>query len=217
MADITIKHLLDQALELLQDSVDRDQFDYPDLVNWYNFGQRLLVAYLPDANAVIDVMKLASGAKQSLPARGLGLINIYRNMGTDGLTPGAAITGVSLEAVKAFDLNWSTATEVQEILNYMQDPVDKTFFYNSPPSDGTGYIEYEFGQVPPIAVYDAGGVWENLMVGVHEKYVDSLLNYILHRCYEKDTDFPGNLERSMHHRSMFYESAGLPSPGSQPG
>lgn len=215
MADITIKHLLDQALELLQDGVDRDQFDYPDLVNWYNFGQRLLCAYLPDANAVVDVMKLAPGTRQSLPARSLGLINIYRNMGTDGLTPGVAITATSILALSMFDANWSTVAQVEAALNYMQDPADKTIFYVSPPSDGTGYIEYEFGQVPPIAVYDTDGVWENLAVGVHEKYVDSLLNYILHRCYEKDTDFPGNLERSMHHRGLFYESAGMPSPGAQ--
>ena len=215
MADITIKHLLDQALELLQDVVDRDQFDYPDLINWYNFGQRLLVAYLPDANAVIDVMKLAFGSKQSIPPRALGLINIFRNMGTDGETSGSSIMRTAIEVIKTFDLNWAMATPTQEIDNFMQDPVDKTVFYTYPPSDGTGYIELEFGQVPPIAVYDAGGVWENLMVGVHEKYVDSLLNYIIYRCYGKDTDFPGSLERSVHYREMFFESAGIPSPQSQ--
>ena len=214
MADITIKHLLDQVLELVQD-VARDQFDYPDLINWYNFGQRLLVAYLPDANAVIDVMKLASGARQSLPVRSLGLINVHRNMGTDGLTPGTAIIRSSVEAIKAFDLGWSSATPAAVIINFMQDPVDKTNFYTYPPSDGTGYVEIEFGQVPPIAVYDAGGEWENLMVGVHEKYVDSLLNYILHRSYDKDTDFPGNLERSGFHLDLFYSSAGLQNPGKQ--
>lgn len=214
MADITIKHLLDQALEILQD-VGRDQFDYPELINWYNFGQRLLVAYLPDANALIEVMKLAPGSRQSLPARSLGLVNIYRNMGTDGQTPGAAIIPSTIEAMKAFDLNWAMATAAAAISNFMRDPIDKTNFYVYPPSDGTGYIEYEFGQVPPIAVYDAGGVWENLMVGVHEKYVDSLLNYILHRSYDKDTDFPGNLERSGYHLDLFYSSAGLQNPGKQ--
>ena len=216
MADITIKHLLDQALELLQDAVDRDQFDFPDLINWYNFGQRLLVSYLPDANALIETMKLAVGSRQSLPARALGLINIQRNMGTDGLTPGPAIIRTTLEALKAFDLNWSSVTPAEVIINFMQDPADKTNFYVSPPSDGTGYVELEFGQVPPIAVYDAGGAWENLMVGVHEKYVDSLLNYILHRSYDKDTDFPGNLERSGYHLDLFYSSAGLQNPGKQP-
>jgi len=215
MADITIKHLLDQTLELLQDAVDRDQFDFPDLINWYNFGQRLLVSYLPDANALIDVMKLASGSKQSLPARSMGLINVYRNMGTDGLTPGPAITPTSIQAMEAFDLNWVTTTEAAVIINFMQDPVDKTNFYTYPPSNGSGYIELEYGQVPPIAVYDAGGLWENLMVGVHEKYVDSLLNYILHRSYDKDTDFPGNLERSGFHLDLFYSSAGLQNPGKQ--
>lgn len=212
MADITIKHLLDQALELLQD-VDTDQFEYSTLIDWYNFGQRLIVSYIPDANAVVDTMKLASGSKQSIPVRGLGLINVYRNMGTDGETPGAAVIRATIEAVKAFDLNWAMATATSPVSNFMQDAMDKTIFYTYPPSDGTGYIELEFGQVPPIAVYDAAGVWENLMVGVHEKYIDSLLNYVLHRCYDKDTDFPGNLERSEYHRNMFYESAGIPSPG----
>ena len=214
MADITIKHLLDQGLELLQD-VDTDQFDYQELINWYNFGQRLLVGYLPDANALIDVIKLASGSRQSLPARAMGLINVYRNMGTDGLTAGPAITPATLNAMKAFDLNWESTTAAEVIINFMQDPVDKTNFYVYPPADGTGYVEIEFGQVPPIAVYDAGGVWENLMVGVHEKYVDSLLNYILHRSYDKDTDFPGNLERSGYHLDLFYSSAGLQNPGKQ--
>ena len=215
MADITIKHLLDQALELLQDAVDRDQFDFPDLINWYNFGQRLLVSYLPDANALIETMKLAAGSRQSLPVRAMGLVNIHRNMGTDGLTAGPALIRSTLGALNAFDLSWSTVTAVEVIQNFMQDPVDKTIFYVYPPSDGTGYIELEFGQVPPIAVYDAAGVWENLMVGVHEKYVDSLLNYILHRSYDKDTDFPGNLERSAYYLDLFYSSAGLQNPGKQ--
>lgn len=214
MADITIKHLLDQGLDILQDN-DRDGFDYPDLLNWYNFGQRLLVGYLPDANALVEIVKLAVGVRQSLPARSTGLVNVYRNMGADGLTPGPAITPSSIEMIKAFDLNWATATAAAVTNNFMRDPIDKNNFYVYPPSDGTGYIEYEFGQVPPIAVYDEPGVWESLMVGVHEKYVDSLLNYILYRSYDKDTDFPGNLERSGFHLDLFYSSAGLQNPGKQ--
>lgn len=214
MADITIKHLLDQVLELIQDIVT-DQFEYPALINWYNFGSRLLVAYQPDANAVIEALKLATGVKQSLPPRSLGLLNISRNMGTDGHTSGTAIIRSSVDVIKAFDLNWAQATPTQEISNFMPDPLNKTIFYNYPPSDGTGYVEVEFGQVPPIAVYDSGGLWEVLLVGVHEKYVDALLNYILHRCYDKDTDFPGNLERSENHRNRFFDSAGIPNPGKQ--
>jgi len=212
MANMTVRGLLDMVEVILQDA-DNDNWGLTELITWYNLSCRDCVIYAPEANPVIEPVKLAAAVKHSIPAGGLALINIIRNMGTDGLTPGEAIFPSTVKIVQSFDPSWNTATAAAVIQNFMPE-TDRTF-YSYPPGDGTGYVEMEYSKVPTAVAYDANGDWESAMVGVTDKYVTAVLNSILARAFSKDTDFPGNLERSADHERQFMQAVGAPIAAEQ--
>ena len=132
MANITVKSIIDLVAGFLQDkAADEEDRQWPesDLVSYYNIAAMKIVAASPEANATTRAVKLASGSKQSIPAAGQELLDIIRNMGTDGETEGEAVTRADLELIRAFDRNWSVATPDDVILNFMPDPDDPRTFY----------------------------------------------------------------------------------------
>lgn len=209
MANVTVKHLTDLAADILQDDESNEHWTLTKLVNWYNIAQRKVVQLRPDANPVIDAVKLASGVKQFLPARGMSFLSATRNMGTDGSTPGDAISMSSLDVIEAFDRSWITATAAATILNAMPDRINPAAFWVYPGSDGTPYIEIEFSQVPESVVYDAGGTWESNLVTVGEAFVNPVLNLTLSFAYQKDSDYPGNFQRSTYYYNLAMQDMGL--------
>jgi hypothetical protein len=211
MANVTVGHLVDMALEVLQDDqTTPEHWTKPNLLNWYNLGTRETVNLAPEANAFFESMKLASGVKQSMPANRIALIDVIRNMGVDGNTAGAGITKTDVGILTAYDRSWITATPSATIKNWA--PQSLTVFYVSPPSDGTTYVEIKAAAVPTIVSYDAGGVWESALVGVAERYVNAVLNWIVHRAYQKDSDYPGNDQRSRDFYNQFLLACGV-TPG----
>jgi len=211
MANVTVRHVIDVVAGILQDenSTQTDRsWPEDELIDYYNLEQRKIVSMAPAANPITEAIKLATGTKQSIPAKGIALINVIRNMGTDGLVPGMAITPTLESVIKSFDLNWSTRDSQETIWNIFPSNQDKTVFYNYPPSDGTGYIQIEFSQVPVTVVWDEDGDWENILVEVKEQYVNALFPGILARAYDKDTDFPGNAERAAGYDAEFMAEVG---------
>ena len=208
MANVTVKHILDMVEDHVQDE-DNDLWDIQDLLNWHNIGTRTIVSLDPKANSVIEAVKLVSGVKQVIPAGGIALVGVYRNMGSDGETSGRAITLTSVPSLSAFYPSWSTETATEAIYNFMPDPNNPTTYYNYPPSDGNGYVEIEYAKVPTIIVYDDDGDWESAQVGIKEGYIDQLMNYILYRAYGKDTDIPGNEAKSKVYYALFLQGMGI--------
>ena len=212
MANISKKHILDIILDQVQDE-DANLWSYDDLLNWENVGERTIVGLDPRANSKRSSILLASGVLQTIPASGIAFIRVIRNMGTDGATAGTGVTGTNIEAMTAFDPSWGTATAAAAIVNYMPDRNDSMVFYVYPPSDGTGYVEEEFSQVPSVTIYDEDGDWESAHVGIRENYVDPLINYIFHRAYGKDTDISGNKERAAEYHNLFLGAMGITKGG----
>ena len=206
MANITFLYVVGIVAEILQDESDSSAergWTEETLLDYVNLTQRRIVSLAPQANPITAIMKLASGTKQSIPSGGIALINVIRNIDTNGITPGMAITPSLKNIIAFYDLNWSIATPVQQIYNYMPSTADKTIFYNYPPSDGTGYVQLEFSQVPPIINYEEDGDWENALIGVKEQYIDALINGMLALAYKKDSDYPGNAERDATYEAAF--------------
>jgi hypothetical protein len=208
MANVTVGHLVDMAYEVLQDDPESpEHWTRENLVNWYNLGAAKTVALAPEANTIFESIKLAAGVKQSIPANRIVLIDVTRNMGVDGNTPGAGITKTDIRILTTYDRAWITATASAIIKNW--GPESLTTFFVSPPSDGTSYVEIKVAAVPTKVVYDAGDLWQTALVGVAEKYVDAVFNWMLYRAYQKDGDYPGNDQRSRDFYNQFLVSCGV--------
>jgi len=214
MASQTVRHIIDLAKDLLQDE-GNDRWEDDDLVNWYNASQRDIVTLRPDANPVIDAIKLASGTRQVIPARGVALIDVLRNMGTDGATPGNAVIKTDIETMKAFNLGWNSETAAAAINEWIM--ISPTQYYVSPPSDGTGYIEMVFSQIPEAVVWDEDGNWESNLIGVKENFVNATLYDILYFSFVRDTDVPSSDAKAMRYKNQFFTDLGItPQTGMTP-
>jgi len=210
MANVTMKYVIDLAAEQLIDA-GHNEWTVQKLVGWGNMGSRQIVSFVPKANAVVGPFKLAAGARQVLDPSGIMVIGATRNLGTDGKTPGNVVNETTVALLSQFSPGWAQETAAATIKDFAPDPANQAMFWVSPPSDGTTFIELTRSEVPTPIVWDSGGAWETARAGVSNEYVNTLLDYILFRAFGKDTDLPGNTERSKSHLSNYLNALGITS------
>ena len=172
-----------------------------ELLGWVNDAQRLIVLAQPNTNQVVVAKQLVAGTRQSIPADGWLLLDIYRNMGTNGTTPGNVVRQISRRVLDSFVPGWHSAAPTSAVTNYLFDVQDQTAFYVYPPNDGTGYLEINYSQNPvdmtlttPIDIFD---VMEPV-----------LLNYTLGMAYLKDAEYSGNAAVGQAYMSAFTAALG---------
>jgi len=209
MATVTIGHIIENLVQVALNDTEGDTWAQETLLDWANQGERDIVSLVPQANPVIESVQLSAGVKQTLPTGGIAFINVLRNMGTDGETPGRAITLTSLQALAVFAPNWSSETEVASIYNAMPDLKDPTTYHVSPPSDGTGYVELEYAKTPTPIDYDDEGSWKDSYLTIKENYYNALVNYILYRALSQDSGIQGTRQRALDAYGAFYRDLGL--------
>lgn len=199
--------------------LDTAKIRWPDAEKlvYLNAGQRQIVFFKPDAYVVNDVYSLVAGAKQSIPdgtssfqnaasatlKEGVALVKIVRNMGADGLTPGAIISPIGSDFLDSYNPDWHTESQVAAAKNYILNNEDPKRFYVTPPNNGTGYVEAIYSALPADVVTAA------TVITLADVYRDSLLNYVLFRCYDKDAAFsPLNAQRAAGKWNLFVTSLG---------
>jgi hypothetical protein len=129
-------------------------------------------------------------------------------MGTNGTTPGAAITPIGAEFYDEYNPDWHTDSQVAAVKNYIPNDDDPTRFYVYPPNTGTGYVEGIYSALPADVVAGAGPVY-TVAINLSDIYQDALRNYILFRCYAKDAALsPQNEKRALDHFNLFVQGLG---------
>lgn len=183
MGTITTASIIAKAGKLLQDTTGV-RWDSTELLGWLNSGQREMLIYKPNANVKTQSVKLAAGTRQSLPADAVQLIDVPRNMGTDGTTPGRAIRQTQRETLDATLPTWHSATASAVVKHFIFNPLDPKNFYVYPPqpASGQGSVEEVFGAVPPDAT-------SNGAISVDDIYETILLDYMLYRAFSKDSEY----------------------------
>ena len=198
---------------LASDIIDRAEDIYNDTANdriteavWMRFlndalKQTILVR--PDSYTITTTMQLASGTKQTLSSTAMRLIDIIRNMGTGGSTPGTPVFYVDRDVLDLALATWHSATEEDVIDNFWYDPKNPTVFYVSPPNTGNGYIEltYSILHAEITATGDS--------VALKDIFLNPLLSWCLYRAFLVDTDSEVNWSRAQHFYSDFYQSLGI--------
>ena len=88
-------------------------------------AQRDIVMRKPDAyTKSVSTVLTISECKQSLPSDAILLLDITRNMGTDGSTLGRVPTRIERPVLDQQWPNWMTDTGAAEVQNYMYDEKD---------------------------------------------------------------------------------------------
>lgn len=186
MATITVASILTKVSTILQDPTNI-RWPTDELILWLNDGQREVALYKPNAFVVNTAVICVAGTKQTLPAAAVSLIDVVRNMGTNGTTPGNSIRAVSREILDTQVPNWHASTASAVVKHFVYTPLDSKTFYVYPPqpASGQGYVELVYVAAPTDAV--SGGV-----ITLDDIYVTALISYILFRAYSKDAEYANN-------------------------
>ncbi len=183
MGTINSNTIISKAGKVLSD-VTGVRWDSAELLGWLNSGQREISIFKPNSNVKASVVQLVKGTRQSLPADAMQLIDVVRNMGTDGLVPGRSIRQTDRETLDSALPTWHAAKPSAVVKNYIFNPLDPKNYYIYPPqpATGQGFVELVHGAIPVDVV--ANGV-----IAIDDIYETVLLDYMLYRAFSKDSEY----------------------------
>ena len=183
MGTIIASSVIEKAQIILQDITGVRWPSATELLGWLNDGQREVVVYKPNAHVKNVAHQLSPGTRQTVPVDCVQLVDIVRNMGTTGTTPGRAIRIATREVLDAQMPNWHAARPDAVVRHFMYSALDpKTFWVYPPqPVSGVGYVDLVYGATPANATF-AG------VITIDDIYQNVLVDYILYRAFSKDTE-----------------------------
>lgn len=196
MGTVTAKTIIDKATIQLIDLANI-RWTRSELLSWLNDGMRQIVLIQPSASSTTSVIQLQAGTRQYLPDDGWLLLGIYRNMGTNGATPGRAIRIISREILDSFNPDWNTDTAKAEVRNYIYTNQDQLAFYVYPPNTGTQKIEINYSAQP------ADLTAETQVIPIFDVFQSALVDYILYRACSKDAEYAPGLQLAQGYMATF--------------
>ena len=204
MPTITGASIIDRAEIILQDTTNV-RWPRTELLTWLNDGQRETVLLKPEACVTHDAVLLTAGStKQTIPATALRLIEVVRNMGANGTTPGSVVRLVSREVLDAQLPDWHAATATGKIDHYVFDLRNPKTFFVYPKAPATAWYLDLVCSASPADTNDTTGV-----IGVDDIYANALLDYVLYKAYSKDATYAQNAQLAVAHYGAFANSLGV--------
>jgi hypothetical protein len=186
MAAIQVNDVVVRVGQLLQDTT-HIRWPLTEKLQYITDAVREVCFYKPDACVKTSVTNLVAGTKQAIPAEGTTLIDIVRNMGVGGATPGAAPRAVTRDILDAQMPGWHASTPAAEVKHYVFDPQNQRVFYVYPPQPATGQ-----GSLELVYSAEPANATENGTLDLDGTWLPAIVNYALYRCYSKDAEYAAN-------------------------
>lgn len=185
---LTAGNVIDEAVGLYNDAIqadgDYERIAQADWIRYLNSALRSLVLVRPDAHPKTTSVQLVAGTKQTLPAEAFKLIDITRNMGTDGSTEGKIITPIKKETLDLTNQLWHQDTATTYIDHFTYDEENPRTFYVTPPVHASTavYVEmvYSYQPIVVTATTDA--------LTVSDLFANPLIEWMLYRAYSVDDE-----------------------------
>lgn len=196
MPTVTARRIVESAQKTLFDETGV-RWTPDELLTYLSDAQREVVILKPTANTINDVVQLAPGTRQEIPAAGLEFIDVVRGMGSDGLTPGRAVRQVSRTTLDATRPDWHTDTADIEAVHYMFDNRDVRHFYVTPPQPTpAGYVEIIYAATPTEV-----GTLDDV-IALDDAYSTVLMFYVIARAMAKDSG-EGDPNKASYYHNLF--------------
>ena len=179
------------------------------LVDIFNSGLRQIALNRPDSTAITEKIKLQTGVRQLIPSpaihssskKALSLIELIRNLGDDGETPGAPIFIASRDAMSAY--NWGVSGS--EVDNYAYDyklNPQVYLVYPGVSESADVWVEATYSAEPtPIAT-------SNDTFPIPDTFAGPMMHWMLYEIFCGDNS-QSNMARAQHHMTAFYQALGV--------
>lgn len=201
---IPVQDIIDRVTDLLLDkdrADDEARWSNDELVRWINDSRMAILTRRPSACSKIASLQLVAGTQQRIPTDGVLLLDIIRNMGMDGNTPGRAIRRTDRQNIDDIDPDWHAATQSTVISQFTYDDRTPYDFFVSPPAKAGAQILISYAAVPAEVT-----ISDNLDVGIES--LDAVVNYVAYRAKSKDSEYANAGEASAYY-SAFTDALGV--------
>jgi hypothetical protein len=210
--------IIDQAEILLQDTANA-RWGSTELLAWLNQGQDQIVQLKPDAMALVVSTKMtASKTRQSLPdgtasykdesgatlRYGLKLLDIIRNMGAAGSSPGKSISIIDKNLLDLTDPTWHYTGRSNIVQHYMYNEKIPREFYIYPAAHASTqtWVEISYVAKPTAASTTASNI------DLSDIYASVLLDYVLFRAFSKSSDSQIHMTKALGYYEAFIRALG---------
>lgn len=172
------------------------------LVAALNAACRVIAASRIDAAITTQVVSLAAGTRQALPASGQQFIGATRNIQANN-APGRAVQTKTVVDKNRICPEWHSQIEEDEVLEVMPDEHDPLVFWNYPPVKAGARLEIKFSTMPtPIASQAAS-------FPLLDKYAEPAKHWVLFKMFSRDTNSPGHPAKAAMHKATAMELLGI--------
>ena len=196
---LTASQVLTRAGDLIQDATNV-RWSAAELLRWLNDGRREIAITRPDIYAVVAVVTLAAGTRQTVPTDSSRFLDAYRNMDATGQIPGRSVRLVKREHMDEYSPDWHSAT-AGVTQDFMFDERVPTAFFVYPPALAGAKLEIAYAQAPADVVEGDTLTQEGI-------YAGALVDYICYRAFLKDATHAGNAQRSASAYAQFAAAIG---------
>lgn len=207
---LTAANILTRVNNILQNT-GNIRWSSSEQLEYLSDGQREIAMIRPSATATHANIQLATGTEQSIPADGLRLFSVNRNMASTDLNAAGAraISKVNLDVINSEEPSWHDPTVTGRaahgtiVKHYMFDDRDPRKFFVYPGVSGNAYVEVVYSKNPTTltATLDT--------IQVDDMFVNALINFVLYRSYLKEGEFAANFQRAGSHYQLFTQALGL--------
>lgn len=205
MGTITGISILQRAMRTLNDP-NNVRWTLAELLEWLNDGQREVAVLRPNSSTAVAVLPLDPGTTlQHLPTNpnAVSLIDITRNLGTDGSTPGAPVRIIAREELDLFRPTWHSDTAATAIQNYTYDGRSPRNFYVYPRPATAISVEAHLQVVPQnVEVQGVNDAPIDTNIALDDLYQTALYDYVMFRAMAKNTDAKNDGESMAAYRAF---------------
>lgn len=203
----TAQSIIQRAQTTLQDP-EGVRWSATELVMYLNDGQRALITLRNDVGAATVAFTPALGARQTLPANALALVDILGN--TSGTQ--RVIRKVDKTQMDSTVRDWTSGQASKVAVNFMFEPErDPRTFWLYPPAAAGASIDLLIASYPVDIPAPSGTAYTTVTgsISVPDQWDNALLNYVLGRAYDKDAEFGGNAQSAARFMTQFLSQAGV--------
>lgn len=206
---IPVQDIIDRVTDLLLDKDRNDdgaRWTDAELIRWINDSRMAILTRDPSMCSKVANFTLVGGTYQTIPADGVQLLDIIRNMGIDGLTPGRAIRRTDRQAIDDYDLYWHAATPSAEISQFTYDDRTAKVFFVLPPAVAGTKILGSYAAIPAeiTALVDS--------LDLDLEGMDAVVNYVCYRAKSKDSEYANAAEAAAFY-GAFNDALGVTRQG----
>ena len=180
------------------------------LIDFLNDALREIAIHRPDVNVVTETIRLEPGMRQKLPCKKLHsatndattLIEIVRNMGRNGDTPGRSVSAVDMTLLLA----WADASKSAPVIdNFAYDRLtnkDLYYVYPAVPEAGDVWVEATYATAPRQITSPEDSL------GVSGEYATPIKHHILASILAGDNE-SSNAAKASYHMQVFNSLLGV--------